>query len=227
MTKIKRVSLGIKGLDKLIQGGVPEGSTILLTGSPGTGKTIFSIQFLVHGAMIGENGLYLSMEEDVKRLKQYMEASFNWPLEKFEKGKRIIFLRTELFNYENFKSMIELNVEKFNIKRLVIDPITTLSLFFEKLLDIRRSLLDLDMLLKRLGCTSILTCEVPEGSTSISSFGIEEFTSDGIIILKYYIGNLPRSLIVRKMRATEHIGDEVPFEIKSGIGIVVRSVAKS
>ncbi|MEM5874692.1 MAG: ATPase domain-containing protein [Candidatus Aenigmatarchaeota archaeon] len=227
MTKIKRVSFGIKGLDKLIQGGVPEGSTILLTGSPGTGKTIFSIQFLVHGAMIGENGLYLSMEEDVKRLKQYMEASFNWPLEKFEKGKRIIFLRTELFNYENFKSMIEVNVEKFNIKRLVIDPITTLSLFFEKLLDIRRSLLDLDMLLKILGCTSILTCEVPEGSTSISSFGIEEFTSDGIIILKYYIGNLTRSLIVRKMRATEHIGDEVPFEIKSGIGIVVRSVAKS
>ncbi|MCS7123028.1 MAG: ATPase domain-containing protein [Candidatus Aenigmarchaeota archaeon] len=227
MRTIKRVSLGIKGLDKLIEGGVPEGSTILLTGSPGTGKTIFSIQFLVHGAMNKENGLYISMEEDVNRLKHYLEATFAWPLEKLEEEKKLLLLRTEFFDYEKFKLMLETNVEKIEAKRLVIDPITTLSLFFERPLDIRRSLLDLDRLLKKLGCTTLLTCEVPEGSSSISSFGIEEFTSDGIIILKYYVGNLPRSLVIRKMRATEHSSDEVPFEIKRNVGIIVKNVTKS
>jgi len=225
--KIERVSIGIKGLDKFIEGGVPKGSTILLTGSPGTGKTIFAVQFLFNGALNNEKGVYISMEEDVERLKNYMEATFGWKLNELEKSKKLIFLRTELFDYEKFKSMLETNVEKSKAERLVIDPITTLSLFFEKPLEIRRSLLDLDRLLKKLGCTTILTCEVPEGSNAISSFGIEEFTSDGIIILKYYTGSLPRSLIIRKMRATNHSTDEIPFEIRSGQGIVIKGGAKS
>lgn len=223
MKKIERIDVGIKGLDKLIEGGIPKGSTILLPGSPGTGKTIFSIQFLVAGALKNEKGLYLSLEEDIDRLKNYMEIVFKWPLDKLEKEKKLFFIRSDIFDFEKFKSLIETNVEKNNVERLVIDPITVLSLFFEKPLEIRRSLLILDRLLKKLKCTSILTCEIPEGSNAISSFGIEEFTSDGIIILKYYGGALPRALMIRKMRATNHATEEYPFEIKENIGIIIHS----
>ncbi len=225
--EIKRVKSGIEGLDVLLRGGFPENSTILLSGTPGTGKTIFSIQFLVNGAMKhGENGVYVSLEEDVERLAEYMSIIFNWPIKELVKQKKLLLVRSDIYDFNKFKDLIETHVEKLNAKRLVIDPITVLGLFFERPLEIRRSLLDLDRLLKKLECTTILTCEIPEGENAISSFKIEEFTCDGIIILSYYSGEFPRGLVIRKMRATEHDTDVFPFEIKSGVGIVVHSKEK-
>ena len=217
---MKRVSSGIKGLDALLKGGFPKGSTILVSGSPGSGKTILSMQFLVNGALKGENGFYLSLEEDVERMKNYLSSAFNWPIKELEKKKKLVMVKSDIYDFEKFKDLIETTVEKMKIERIVIDPITVLSLFFERPLEIRRSLLELDAMLKKLNCTSILTCEIPEGSSLISSFGIEEFTSDGIILLFYKIGQ-PRGIVVRKMRLTDHDKDVHPFEIKSGSGIVV------
>ena len=225
--RIERIASGIKGLDALMKGGFPKWSTILVSGTPGTGKTILSIQFLVNGALEhNERGVYISMEEDVNRIKKYMNAAFGWPLEELEKKKKVIFIKSELYDFEAFKNLIETNVEKINAKRIVIDPLTVISLFFERPLEIRRSLLDLDKLLKKLCCTALLTCEIPEGSNTISSFGIEEFTSDGIILLSYYPGAKPRGITIRKMRATDHDTDIHPFEIKFGKGIVVYPTEK-
>ena len=55
-----RVATGVAGFDGLVQGGLPAGSNILLTGRPGTGKTIFALQYLYNGALKGENGIYIS-----------------------------------------------------------------------------------------------------------------------------------------------------------------------
>jgi KaiC/GvpD/RAD55 family RecA-like ATPase len=218
---IERTASGIKGLDALIRGGFPKGSSILVSGSAGTGKTILSLQFLVNGAtMFKEKGLYISLEEDVERVKRYMNATFGWPLNELEKKKMISFVKSDIYDMEKFKSLIESNVEKLGAERIVIDPLTVISLFFERPLDIRRSLLDLDKLLKKLNCTTLLTVEVPEGMNSISSFGIEEFTCDGIVLLSFSFG-VPRLITIRKMRATEHDTDARPFEIKYGKGIVV------
>jgi len=219
---IERVSSGITGLDSLVKGGLPKWSTILVSGTPGTGKTILSLQFLVNGALeSNEKGVYISLEEDVTRIKKYMNATFGWPMEELEKKKKLLMVKSDLYDFEMFKSLIESNVEKIGAQRIVIDPLTVISLFFEKPLDIRRSLLDLDRLLKKLNCTTLLTCEIPEGSNSISSFGIEEFTCDGIIILSYYPGLYPRGITIRKMRATNHDTDVHPFEIKYKKGITV------
>ena len=142
-----------------------------------------------------------------------------------EEKKKLVFIKSDIYDFEKFKSLIETNVEKIGAKRIVIDPLTVISLFFERPLDLRRSLLDLDKLLKKLNCTTILTCEIPEGINSISSFGIEEFTSDGIILLSYFQGS-PRGISIRKMRATNHDADIHPFEIKEKKGITVYSSDK-
>jgi len=217
---IEIVPTGIEGLDELLKGGLPSGSTTLVSGSPGSGKTILSLQFLVNCAIRGENGLYISLEEDVERMKEYLSVAFKWPLEELIKKGRLLMLKSDIYDFEKFKDLIETNVEKMKIKRLVIDPITVLSLFFESPFQIRRSLLELDHMLKKLKCTSLLTCEIPEGSQAISSFGIEEFTCDGIILLFYKIG-APRGIVIRKMRLIEHDRDVHPFEIKAKKGIVV------
>jgi KaiC/GvpD/RAD55 family RecA-like ATPase len=223
---IERINSGINGLDELVRGGFPKWSTILVSGAPGTGKTIFSLQFLVNGVIQSEEkGVYISLEEDVGRIKRYIYSTFGWPLEELEKEKKLLLVKSDIYDFENFKTLIETNVEKISAERIVIDPLTVISLFFERPIEIRRSLLDLDRLLKRLNCTTLLTCEIPEGSNSISSFGIEEFTCDGIVLLSYSLG-FPRGITIRKMRATDHNINMHPFEIRSGEGIIVHTSEK-
>jgi circadian clock protein KaiC len=223
---MEQVTTGIKGLDTLLKGGLPKGSTTLVSGTPGSGKTILSMQFLVNGYLQAkEKGFYISLEEDVDRMENYMSKSFGWPIKELRKKGRLILVRSDVYDFEKFKDLIETTVEKNRIERVVIDPITVLSLFFERPLEIRRSLLELDRMLKKLNCTSLLTCEIPEGSNAISSFGIEEFTSDGIIVLTYKIG-APRGVVIRKMRLVDHDKEIHPFEIKSGKGIIVYPTEK-
>jgi len=220
------VTTGIKGLDVLLRGGLPKGSTTLVSGTPGSGKTILSMQFLVNGYLQAkEKGFYISLEEDVDRMENYMSKSFGWPIKELRKKGKLILVRSDVYDFEKFKDLIETTVEKNGIERVVIDPITVISLFFEKPLEIRRSLLELDRLLKKLNCTSLLTCEIPEGTNAISSFGIEEFTSDGIIILTYKIG-APRGIVIRKMRLVDHDKEIHPFEIREGKGIIVYPTEK-
>jgi len=223
---MEQVPTGIKGLDTLLRGGLPKGSTTLVSGTPGTGKTILSVQFLVNGYLQSkEKGFYISLEEDVERMEKYMSKAFGWPIRELRKKGNLIMMRSDVYDFEKFKDLIETTIEKNRIERVVIDPITVISLFFEKPLEIRRSLLELDRMLKKLNCTSLLTCEIPEGTNAISSFGIEEFTSDGIIILTYKIG-APRGIVIRKMRLVDHDKEIHPFEIKEGKGIIVYPTEK-
>jgi len=219
---MERVKTGIPGLDELIQGGFPKNSSILVTGGPGTGKTIFSFQFLVKGAKeYDEPGIYFSLEEEPERLIHNL-APFSWPVKELIKNEKLSIVKTELYNFEKLKGMIEDEVERVSASRIAIDPSTVIGMFFERELDVRRSMLELDKLLKRLNCTSLLVCEVPEGKNALSAFGVEEFTADGIILLKIVSGEgfFTRTLAVRKMRATKHDMNEHPFEItKDGIKI--------
>ena len=221
---MERVPTGIKGLDDLIGGGFPKGSTILVTGGPGTGKTTFGMNFLVSGCLkFKEKGLYISLEEDIERVRRSMEISFNWPLGQLIKKGFLKMVKAELYDFDKLRMLIEDEVESIKAERLVIDPITILSLYFENPLEIRRGIIRLDKMLKKMGCTTILTCEIPEGMSGISSFGVEEFTSDGIIILKLFQkkGKYFRTLTIRKMRATKHEIGLHPMEITKD-GIVVK-----
>lgn len=89
-----RIKSGIPGLDALIQGGFPECSSVLVTGGPGTGKSILGLQFIVYGALNNEPGIYLMFDENKDKLF-YQAEQFGWDIPKLENKKRCLFMLLE------------------------------------------------------------------------------------------------------------------------------------
>ena len=201
---MRRISTGVFGLDKLIQGGLPENSITLLTGSAGTGKTIFSCQFLWHGLQKGERGVYITLEEEPDDIKEDA-LQFGWDFESFEKKGLFKIAYHDPAQISIASTIID-EVKRIEAKRLVIDSVSIMGLNMESPSKIRKLLLNIINTIKRVNCTAILTSEIEEGSNRLSRFGVEEFVADGVIRLEYSsIGERRFGVIeIRKMRRTEH-----------------------
>lgn len=215
VVKIERVPSGIPGLDSLIEGGFVRGSSTLISGGTGTGKTIFCMQFLYNGATkYSEPGVFLSFEEDPVKLR--MNASrFGWDLEKQEKAKKLAILYEEPYQFEHFMEALERKVKEYKAKRLVIDSTSVFGLCLESQHEVRMRLFDLVRNLKKLDVTSLLTAEILEDSKGLSRFGVEEFVVDGVVRLYYTtigtetFGNIE----IRKMRTTKNVHGIFPTKI--------------
>ena len=226
---IVRVESGIPGLDKLIEGGFVKGSTNLVAGYSGTGKTIFGCQFILQGLKIGENGVYVTLEESKEDILEDV-SRFGWDLtfKRYIDQNKFLLYSTFPMSIKKLEESVFDLVKKINAKRFVLDSLTVASLGWEETKDIskmRRDTFDFMTTLKRLGVTSLLLTEIPETETkALSRFGFEEFVVDGVIILNYleYVAaGTPRSLIIRKMRRTKQGMDVYPFEITNN-GIIVK-----
>lgn len=220
---IRRVKSGITGLDPLIEGGFIDGSVNLLTGGTGTGKTIFSSQFLWQGLQKGESCIYITMEEQPEAIKQDA-AQFGWDFEKYEEKDLCKIIYHDPVQVNNIGSVIIDEIKNMKVKRIVIDSIAVMGLVIGDPSQIRRRIMNIIGTLKRSKCTAIIVSEIPEDSKALSRFGVEEFTVDGVIVLNYVgIGGMDaRSLMIRKMRGTNHGKDTYPFSITSK-GIVVKN----
>jgi circadian clock protein KaiC len=223
-SKLKRVPTGIVQLDEILGGGLPEGSTTLVAGGPGTGKTILASQFIYFGAVkYGDKGIYVTFEEGAETFKNNM-LSLGWNFEKLrEKGDVEILDLISLREPEKVEVALDEIVEAvraLGAKRLVIDSITALITVFREVAEVRSLISVLQKVLRGLGCTTILTAEIPWGSKRLGT-GAEEFISDGIIMLEMISrGNiLRRRLIVLKMRATEIDLKYYQYDISKNTGI--------
>jgi len=215
----KRVTSGIDGFDKMVQGGFKEKSINLIAGGPGSGKTIFAIQFLIEGLKKGEVGLYITFEE--KKDKLYDDVkSFGWDLEKYEKAGKFVYLE---YTPEQVKKLliegggtIDTMITKMKVKRMVIDSITSFALLYQHELAQKESALALFELIDNWGCTAVLTAQdhSTTGSTMASAL---EFEVDSITILynKSIKGKRVRAIEVLKMRGTKIPGKTVSLEISS------------
>lgn len=130
MSPLKEIlQTGIKGLDNILNGGIPKGNGVIIKGTPGTGKTTIGIQFLYHGAMNGEPGLYITFEELPEQIYSDME-NYSFNLAKLEADNlfRIIILSPEVLLEEMLQpsGLFEEMVKAINCQRIVID---SLSLF--------------------------------------------------------------------------------------------------
>lgn len=214
-----RANSGIFGLDELMEGGLPTGSVTLLSGTCGTGKSIFGMQFIYFGAKAGEPGVFISFEESPESIKSNV-SGFGWDIEKLERENKIIIIRLDPFHVEDIYDLVESAIKKIKAKRVVIDSISALGLYIRDPPEIRLTILNLSSLLRKLGCTSIITSEILPTQENLSRFGVEEFVADGVIIL-YYLrvdAKYARSLTVWKMRGTEHSQKLHPYAIsKKGI----------
>ncbi len=217
----KRIQTGVRGVDELIGGGLFEDTLTLVTGTTGTGKTIFSTQFIYEGAKKGEPGVYVSFEEPPENIKAHA-LKFGWDFSKLEKEGKVVFVRYDPYHIEDVYELIESNIKKVGAKRVVIDSISALGLYVRDVPELRRMIFNISLLLRKLKCTSILISEILPLQKSLSRFGVEEFVTDGVIVL-YYLrsdSQYSRSLTVWKMRGTEHSQKLHPYKIDKG-GVVV------
>ncbi len=218
----RRIASGIPGLDPLIEGGLLDDSVNLVTGETGTGKTIFSLQFIWNGLRKGDSGIYITLEERPEDIKADA-MMFGWDFEKFEQKGLCKIIYHDPAQVNNLGSIIIDEIKTLKAKRLVIDSTSLIGLNIQEPSRIRKLLLNIINIIKKTGCTALLVSEIPEEQKALSRFGVEEFVVDGIIILNYLeyaSGELNRSLIVRKMRRTNHGTDIYPMEIgKDGVHI--------
>ncbi|MCK4714140.1 MAG: ATPase [Candidatus Aenigmarchaeota archaeon] len=225
MADAPRTSTGIPGLDSLMSGGFLENSVNLLTGETGTGKTIFCSQFIWNGLQRGETGLYITLEERPEDIKADA-MQFGWDFDSFEKKGLCRIIYHDPAQVNNLGSVIIDEIKNLKAKRLVIDSTSLIGLNLQEPSQIRKMLLNIVNIIKRTGCVAILISEIPEDMKSLSRFGVEEFVVDSVIILNYLeyaSGELNRSLIIRKMRRTNHGKDIYPMEM-SNKGIAVKKV---
>jgi KaiC/GvpD/RAD55 family RecA-like ATPase len=235
---MNRLKTGINGFDKLIEGGFPEGRSILISGGTGTGKTIFAMQYLINGAQEDESGIYLTLDERPDLIREDM-LRFGWNVRELEDNGKLMLIdgtiaKIGIPSDEEFslpatgfdldKLLLELMkaIKKIKAKRVVIDSIPALGMNLENEHEIRKAVLKIVYLLSRAGVTTILTTEIDPESKKIGKYGVEEFVSDGVIMLHYMgVGTQSnRTLHIRKMRATKHSEDLHPLEItEQGIKI--------
>ena len=205
---IERIPTGITGLDDLVEGGFPRGGLILLAGSPGSGKTIASAQYLHIGAAeLGEKGIYVSFAERRETFLKDM-LRFGLDFEELEKEKRFRFLDMMACNEDNVGSALTMvlgEVTAIGAKRLVVDSFTAMAQGFKRKIDARIIIHLLEKMVRQSDCTTLLLVEIPTGSLRIG-LGIEEFVADGIILFEVVEEKtgIRRRAIVRKMRGTNH-----------------------
>lgn len=229
-----RIKTGVPGFDELIAGGIEKNSIILICGGTGTGKTNFCSQFLYHGALNGEKGLYISFEEEPEQIKNHMRL-FGIDFEKPEKEHKIKFLKTDVHEIsrkvhgallkESGKLMIKelpsIIPKDFKPDRIVIDSLSALSSVFKEE-DYRYFIFKFFSQLKETGATTFAITETRTEPAEYSRTGIEEFLGDGVIVL-YNIKSGDtriRALEILKLRGTKHEEKIVPFQITDK-GVVV------
>jgi circadian clock protein KaiC len=192
----------------LIEGGFLSGDVILLAGGTGSGKTIFSTQFIHNGAtQHGEKGVYATFEEDAKALKRNM-LRFGFDLERLEREGSIKVTDLEALKGEGLSANIQFilsALEEVDGKRLVIDSLTAFLAAGPEKFEYRMLMHLIYRMLKTRGITTIMTCSVPIGAEKLG-LGIEEFIADSVILLENVIDSLELKtrFLIRKMRGTNH-----------------------
>ncbi len=206
-----RIPSGIPNFDRLVEGGFERGSTNLIVGGAGSGKSIFAVQFLFEGMERGEHCLYITFEEKKSQFYKNM-LDFGWDLSKLEKAGLLTFLE---YTPEKVRTMLEEGggaIESIilgkKIKRVIIDSITSFELLFEDDFAKREAALSLFKMITNWGCTSLLTLEEENAEGIQMASRALEFESDSIILLYFIRCNhsekRERFIEVLKMRGTEH-----------------------
>jgi circadian clock protein KaiC len=229
---VQKIRTLIEGLDEISHGGLPSGRTTLVSGTSGTGKTLLAIQFLYHGIRhFDYPGLFVTFEESPRDIIQNA-YSFGWDLQSLvDEGKLFILDASpdpdgqEVVGNFDLSALIEriqYAIRKYNAKLVSIDSVTAVFQQYDAAPVVRREIFRLVARLKYLEVTSIMTTERLDEYGPVARFGVEEFVSDNVIILRNVLEGerRRRTLEILKLRGTTHMKGEYPFTITNdGINI--------
>jgi circadian clock protein KaiC len=234
-TASKKAPTGITGFDEITGGGLPRGRTALVQGGPGSGKTIFGLQFLVNGARhFNEPGIFVAFEETSQRIVANAE-SFDWGLERLRR-KQLLFVDAQPqpdmaqsgdFDLCGMLAGLEAQAAAHKARRIVFDALDIVLALLPDLAARRREIYRLhDWLLKRaLTCIITLKATVDEpSSVTQQPYGFMQFMVDCSVILNHSVvlGVSQRNLRVQKYRGSQFDENESPFVIgKAGFDVAV------
>jgi KaiC domain protein len=228
---MRRLSTGIPQFDALIEGGVPEGFFVALTGEPGTGKTVFSLHFVAQGLKEGDPCIYVTTEESRESIIRQAKQ-FNWDFEEHME-KKLIIIDALMREREDEWSLMELTPEELVQKviqakqklgygkaRLVIDSVS--ALFLDKPAMSRKISYYLKRVLNKWNFTIYATSQYAITTSQAFGFGVEH-VADGIIRFRRAVrgGELRRFILIEKMRQTNHDRHVWEIDVKPGRGIVL------
>ena len=234
---VSRVTVGIPGLELLTSGGLPRERLTLVTGTAGSGKTVFAAQFLASGvAAAGEPGVFVTFEERPESIRRNMR-SFGWDIEAWENEGRWVFVDSSprqddtVFTGDDYDlspliTRITNAVTRIGATRVAIDSIGALVTQFAHQAPARRALFSLASALESAGVTTIMTAERADDYGPIAHLGFEEFLADNVVVLRNALNGerRRRTIEILKMRGCRHLRGEHLFTLLDD-GMVVVPVA--
>lgn len=233
MTKmLDRLLTGIEGLDSILEGGLTRNRSTLVAGTSGSAKTVLAVQFLAEGIkQFGEPGIFVTLEESPDDLRKNM-LGFGWDIAKWESQGKWAFIDASPrgrdqaviageFDFGALIARVKHAAQKVGAKRASIDTLAAIFIQFKDIDIVRRELLLLVEALKELDITSLITVERLKEYGDISRFGVEEFVTDNVIVLRNPMENerRRRTIEVLKLRGANHNKGEFPFVVSTGKGI--------
>jgi circadian clock protein KaiC len=222
---------GIRGLDEITFGGLPRGRPTLVCGRAGCGKTLFAVEFLVHGALdYDEPGVFIAFEETEDDLTKNV-ASLGYDLSELCRRKKLMidYIRVERgeieetgeYDLEGLFVRLGYAIDAIGAKRVALDTIEAIFSGFSNVNILRAELRRLFRWLKDKGVTAVITAE--QGDGSLTRQGLEEYVSDCVILLDHRVREQisTRRLRVVKYRGSSHGTNEYPFLIdEQGISVL-------
>ncbi|TFG05584.1 MAG: hypothetical protein EU536_01720 [Promethearchaeota archaeon] len=222
---VRKLLSGIRGLDEVLEGGIPYGRPLLISGSTGTGKTVMLNEFLYRGiTQFNQNGVFVTLEENPEDIIINVEG-FGWDYRSLLEQNKLAFVNlvpkdfVEISPKYNFSPIIErikYAITKVDAKRVAIDNLGTIFHRFSNKSEIRYLMLQISNELKKLGVTSMISVEKDDQTNLYPIAGVQEYVADGLIDLSVELGQqrLLRKLCVRKLRGVGYRSGIVGFDIK-------------
>ncbi|MBC7415777.1 MAG: circadian clock protein KaiC [Herminiimonas sp.] len=227
---------GISGFDEITGGGLPRGRTTLLVGGPGSGKTIFALQFLVHGAKgCREPGIFIAFEETAERIVANAE-SFGWNLKTLRRKKLFLvdaqpsadLVQSGTFDICGMLAALAAQAREMGAKRIVFDALDIVMALLPDAATRRREIYRLHEWLLANELTAVITSKAGGDDATtmggLESFGFMQFMVDCAVILSHGVvtGVSQRNLRVQKYRGSSFDENESPFLIgASGIEVAL------
>jgi circadian clock protein KaiC len=231
---VEKMPTGIPGFDLIAVGGLPIYRTTLVTGTAGSGKSVFAAQFLAEGIkQWDQTGVFVTFEEPPEDIRRNM-ASLGWDIPTWEAEGKWIFVDasphyddvitvTGSYDLGALLARLQYAIRKVQAARVAVDSLGAIFSQFQETRIIRLELLRIATVLKEMRVTSVMTTEREQEYGNIARFGVEEFVADNVVILRNSLDEQirHRTIEILKFRGTYHHKGEYPFTVVPDEGLVV------